>query len=292
MINGFHSNWTKPFFNSNKNIQYGIDDFEILTTILSALKWREHNGSIKMVTDEIGADYYKKLGMESIWDLGIDVSFDTRIQDEINSDIFWAGGKIFALATQSTPCAMIDTDFIVWKSLKELLQDKEICTIHKEDIIPEVYPEIDHFNMKKDYVFNPKWDWSVLPCNTAFTYISNEKFKDYYTTSSIDFMHNFNKGNDRITNMVFAEQRLIAMCANYMNIEVNELVKLQELSDGNQHFFTHTWGYKNVMRQDYNKKKEFCIKCIRRIKDDFPEYEYIIGNIESLKEYYKLSSDG
>lgn len=288
MINGFHSNWTKPFCSSNKNVQYTIDDFEILTTILSALKWREHNGSIKMITDEIGASYYNKLGMEGIWDLGIDVSLDTCIQEEVNSDIFWAAGKIFALGLQETPCAMIDTDFIVWKPLKELLIDKEICTIHKEDIIPEVYPPLEYFNMKEEYTFNPKWDWGVLPCNTAFTYISSQEFKDYYTASSIDFMKNFKKGNDRITNMVFAEQRLISMCANFMDLEVNELVKFKELSHGSQSYFTHTWGYKNVMRQDYNKRKEFCIKCMRRIKNDFPEYEYIIANMESLKEYYYL----
>ena len=28
-----------------------MKDYEILTTILSALKWREKNGSIKMITD-------------------------------------------------------------------------------------------------------------------------------------------------------------------------------------------------------------------------------------------------
>ena len=50
MIQGFHSNWTKPFFTLNQNKEYFIEDFEILTTILSALKWREFNGSIKMIS--------------------------------------------------------------------------------------------------------------------------------------------------------------------------------------------------------------------------------------------------
>ena len=51
MVKGFHSNWTRPFFTLNKDKEYFIEDFEILTTILSALKWREFNGSIKMITD-------------------------------------------------------------------------------------------------------------------------------------------------------------------------------------------------------------------------------------------------
>ena len=48
-----------------KSENYYIEDFEILATILSALKWRENNGDIKMVTDERGAEYYKNLGIES-----------------------------------------------------------------------------------------------------------------------------------------------------------------------------------------------------------------------------------
>ena len=40
------------------------------------------------------------------------------------------------------------------------------------------------------------------------------------------------------------------------------------------------------MRMDFNKRREFCIRCITRIIKDYPEYEKIIANIESLKEYY------
>ena len=75
-MKAFHSNWTAPFLRANPNKNYYIDDFEILTTIISALKWRENNGSIKMITDDIAADYYKKLGIDTIWDLGIDVSLN------------------------------------------------------------------------------------------------------------------------------------------------------------------------------------------------------------------------
>ena len=92
MIKAFHSNWTTPFFKMNPNKEYYIEDFEILTTIISALKWREKNGSIKMVTDEIGANYYRRLGIDSIWDLGIDISLE-GINNNIDSNLFWAAGK-------------------------------------------------------------------------------------------------------------------------------------------------------------------------------------------------------
>lgn len=291
MVDGFHSNWTKPFFKINNNRDYYIEDFEILTTMLSALKWREKNGNIKMITDKIGAKYYKKLGIESIWNLGIDDSLESYIDEDIDSNIFWAAGKIYALKSQKIPCVMIDTDFIVWESLKYELFDKEICAIHKENISSEVYPDKSKFNMKKNYRFDDKWNWEALPSNTALTYIANDNFKNYYVNSSIEFMNGLSSSNDRLINMVFAEQRLFSMCAEKMNIKEYELMNLEGLIRGKQIYFTHIWGYKDVMKKDFKKRIKFCIKCINRIITDFPEYEKVIANIDSLKYYYNLSKE-
>lgn len=286
MIEAFHSNWTAPFLSQNKDKKYYVEDFEILITILSALKWREKNGSIKMVTDEIGAEFYRKINIDSIWDIGIDVSLD-KISKKINPEIFWAAGKIYSLKKQNSPCVMIDTDFIVWESIYSLLNHSEISVIHKELISPEVYPGKEHFKFKKGYNLKNIWNWDILPCNTAFMFINNEDLKNYYTKSSIDFMKNVIDSNDRIINMVFAEQRLISMCADDMGIEINELMNLDILSKGTQNYFTHIWGYKNQLKINREKRKNFCIKCIKRILKDFPEYEDIIANMNEVMEYYK-----
>lgn len=285
MIEAFHSNWTKPFLDANPDKEYSIDDFEILTTILSALKWREKNGKIKMITDEVGYKYYKTLGLESIWDLGIELSLN-NINDVTDSKIFWAAGKIYALRSQKKPCVMMDTDFIVWENIWEKLKDTEVSVIHKEDIIKKVYPDKEYFKFKEEYFLDKNWSWGVLPSNTAFTYISNIEFIDYYTKSAINFMKNLVYSDDKITNMVFAEQRLISMCAERKNIEINEIMSLENLFGNEQRLFTHTWGYKKEMRNDFHKRKDFCIKCIRRIIKDYPKYEEVIASIEQLKVYY------
>lgn len=285
MIKAFHSNWTTPFFKMNPNKEYYIEDFEILTTIISALKWREKNGSIKMVTDEIGANYYRRLGIDSIWDLGIDISLE-GINNNIDSNLFWAAGKIYALKNQEAPCVMIDTDFIVWNKVEDLLLKSEISVIHKEEINPCVYPSKEHFIMKKGYLFDKKWSWTVLPSNTAFVYIGDNKFKEYYTTESIKFMENLLDSDDRIVNMVFAEQRLISMCAERKNIKINEIMALENLFSENQKFFTHTWGYKKEMKSDFNKRRDFCIRCINRILSDYPQYKDMLMNIKSLEIYF------
>ena len=285
MIEAFHSNWTRPFLNSNPHKEYYIDDFEILTTIISALKWREKNGNIKMITDEVGASYYKSIGLDRIWNLGIDIALDD-ISDKVNSNIFWAAGKLYALKEQKSPCVMIDTDFIVWESIEDILINSEVSVIHKENIIEAVYPNKEYFRFKNGYSLDENFDWTVLPSNTAFAYISNDNFKDYYVKSAIDFMNNLDCNDDKITNMVFAEQRLISMCAKRKNIEINEIMSLDNLFSNNQNLFTHTWGHKREMRNDFNKRKDFCIRCIIRIIKDYPEYESLISNIEVLKEYY------
>ena len=285
MIEAFHSNWTRPFFNANPHKEYYIEDFEILTTILSALKWREKNGSIKMITDKVGANYYKSIGLEKIWNLGIDISLDD-INYKIDSNIFWAAGKLYALKSQKSPCVMIDTDFIVWENIENVLSNTEVSVIHKEKIVKEVYPDKDYFKFKNGYSLDEEWDWSVLPSNTAFMYISNEEFKKYYTTSAIDFMKNLIYDDDKIINMVFAEQRLISMCAKRKNIEINEIMSLQKLFSNEQKLFTHTWGYKKEMRDNFNKRKAFCTRCINRIIKDYPQYEEVIANISQLQTYY------
>lgn len=287
MMEAFHSNWTAPFYKGKNSRNYFIEDFEILTTILSALKWREKNGNIRMVTDEIGAEYYKKIGIESIWNLGIDVTLDNIVHEEINPNSFWAAGKIYSLKYQEAPTVMIDTDFIVWNSVKDLLKDKKVCTIHKEDIFNDVYPKKEYFKLRNGYEFDKAWDWKERPSNTAFAYISDENFKNYYVDSAIEFMKNAISGEDKLRNMVFAEQRLISMCARKMGIVVEEISDLDTLFNKGQTDFTHVWGFKREIKKDFFTRSEFCIRCIRRIIKDYPEYEEVLANMKQMAYFYR-----
>ena len=155
-MKAFHSNWTAPYL-INSSL-YEMKDYEILTTILSALKWREKNGSIKMITDRVGESYYKKIGIESIWDLGIECKLDS-INHLVNNEIFWAAGKIYALSMEKGPIAMIDTDFIIWQSLDTCIKESSLAVIHREGIDPFVYPDKDYFNLKDGYNFDNQWNW-------------------------------------------------------------------------------------------------------------------------------------
>ena len=282
-MNAFHSNWTKPLSLRNKGMSYLIEDYDLLTTILSALEWRKHNGSIKMVTDSAGAEYYQKLGLAHIWDMGITASLDVLDNEAIFPLSFWAAGKIFALEQQSVPCVMIDTDFIVWKSLAADTKNEKLAVAHREDLSGEIYPEKAFFNMDKSYQFPAEWDWTALPCNTALLYIADEQFKEYYTSESIRFMRNLRETKNITAEMVFAEQRLLAMCAAAKGIKVKTLLNADTLES--QNAFTHVWGLKRELNTNGDKRRDFCLNCVKRIIFDFPEETFVLEKIESLKPY-------
>jgi len=282
-MNAFHSNWTKPFSLRNKGTPYYMEDYDLLTTILSALEWRKHNGSIKMVTDTVGAEYYQELGLAHIWDMGITASLDALDSEAIFPLSFWAAGKIFALEQQSVPCVMIDTDFIVWKSLAADINDEKLAVAHREDLSGEIYPEKTFFNVDRSYQFPAEWDWTALPCNTALLYIADEQFKEYYTSESIRFMRNLHATKNITAEMVFAEQRLLAMCAAAKGIKVKTLLTADNLES--QDSFTHVWGLKRELHTNLKKRRDFCLNCVGRIISDFPEETLVLEKIESLKQY-------
>ena len=251
-MTAFHSNWTKPFFARNGGAPYFIEDYDLLTTILSALEWRRYNGGIKMITDDTGAAYYEKLGLTHLWDLGVDAALETAVDASIAPGVFWAAGKIYALRNQNAPCVMLDTDFMVWRPLAGALSGTSLAVIHREEISAAIYPQRAFFEMKSGWNFPENWDWSVLPGNTALLYIADESFKDYYTAQSISFMKALRKSKDTTAEMVFAEQRLLAMCANAKGVNIKSLLDVHNLE--RQTSFTHVWGLKAQFQEAPEKR--------------------------------------
>lgn len=285
-MNAFHSNWTRPFQVKHPDTSYFVEDFELLTTVLSALKWREKNGSIQMVTDHTGAAYYKSLGLENIWDLGISEILENAIPVGIHPSAFWAAGKLFALQTMNAPCVMLDTDFIVWDSLSDRIAHTPLAVVHREDISPDIYPNQDAFPDCTDFFKDKVLDWSVLPCNTALAYIGSQEFLDFYTATAVEFMKSASLADNPLTYMVFAEQRLISMCAKQCEIELFSFSSLPDLFSGSQKSFTHIWGHKQYLRDHPNEKEQFCRRCIRRIENDFPQAQQILRTIPLFYPYY------
>jgi hypothetical protein len=257
----------------------------MFTTVLSALMWRKQNGSIKLYTDTTGLAYYDSLGLTDLWNAGIDTSVLENIPATVNQQIYWAAAKIFALRATTTPVVMLDMDMIVWKNLSEILRDKSLAVIHREELTDCIYLPKEVLKTKAGYKFDPDWDWTELPCNASFVYFGNNGLKDYYTDSSIDFMTGeIEYPYEMISQMVFAEQRLLAMCAKKMNIPVYHFLDNPYQKDN--HIFTHIWGAKSLARDNPKQRRQLCLCLLKKIKIYFPDYYARLSKIETLKQYY------
>lgn len=274
-MRAFHIFSSAPFFAKNKGRELTIDKTEIYCTVLSALSWREKNGSIIMITDKKGEQLFRNIGIADIWD-DIDSSLEMD-SEEIDPVMFWAGGKLIALQKYPAPCVMIDTDFIVWDKLQF---DNKLIAAHEEYLNPSVYPDVTTFDMD-NYTFPDGLDYSLPALNTAFLYMPDEDFKQYYTAQAITFMKRAKKGGDYLTYMVFAEQRLLPMLCKKCGIEYKTLLDKDELFLP-QNSYTHLWGAKQAMRDDKEQYDRFIASCIRRIEKSYPEYSYISQRIESF----------
>jgi hypothetical protein len=181
---------------------------------------------------------------------------------------------------------MLDTDFIVWYGIEFSAIKESIGVIHTEELYSDVYPPCESFVFRNGYAIDSSFDRTVKPCNTAFLYISDGEFLKYYTDSATAFMENAADCDDFLTYMVFAEQRMLSMCAKKSGREIFAFSDLEQLfRDGNR-YFTHTWGFKQQMRENPHIRYDFCKRCANRIKNDFPEYALRVGEIECLKKYF------
>ncbi len=278
-MRAIHSLWTKPFF-ARGGREFYMEDFELLTMMLSALVWRGNGGVISMVTDGAGAEYLKERGLEPLWDGGIAETLDT-VPEGIDPFLFWAGGKLWALNSIPGPVCMIDTDMIIWRGCSDL-EGFDIVAAHREELMPDVYPDTERFRMREGYTF-PDWDRTVLPCNTAFLYIKDPAFRDYYVRRSVEFMENLLGDPSVVVPMVFAEQRLLSMCAAEKGKEIRTLLRsdgLREQSDA-----THLWGHKSALRADTAVRAAFCRRCIERVRRDFPDFAPILERVPELLAY-------
>ena len=163
-MEGFHSLWSKPYMAGRHTEEYWMQDYEVLTMILSALMWRKHNGGIRLCADAEAIAFVEKMGLYHIWNLGIE---EITVPEAVPEKVFWAAGKLYSLKKMQMPAVMVDLDLIIWKDIRNIIKDTDICAIHREGIFPDVYPGKEFFHMKQEYRFDPDWSFEVLPVNTC-----------------------------------------------------------------------------------------------------------------------------
>lgn len=230
-----------------------------------------------MCTDSIGAEFYRKNGIEAVWDEVRETVPDDL--EGINPEMFWAAGKLLAMRETRGDYALIDEDFIVWEPLS--LSKTAVTCAHREELSPDIYP--DPYSFGANFPLLDRLDMSALPCNTAFLYIPDESLRQLYVSQSIAFMKSAADCGDYLCHMVFAEQRLLAMLCSMTGTEIETLLDKDRLFVA-QDSYTHLWGAKQAMRDSKARLEGFLGRCRKRILGDFPEFSYLIERIDKIPD--------
>ena len=260
-----------------------MTDYDLLCMILSAMQWRRCNGSIRLITDRMGERYLYSCGLDILWDDGIIPSLDA-VPYTVDPETFWAAGKLFALDTMSAPCVMLDTDFIVWDELSDRWDHSDLTVIHREELQPDIYPDPRTFVCAQGYCYPDNWDTTQPACNTAFCYFGSEELRRSYCEQALAFI-TAARGRHPLHYMVFAEQRLLSMCAAQLGCRIDTLGELPQLFEAQQTRFTHLWGYKRLLHENPEERSRFCRRCVQRIESDFPELTPILSTHPLLRPY-------
>jgi hypothetical protein len=274
----FHTLWTKPA--TAYGSPFEMNDAELLTMIASALMWRKHNGSIKLYTDKAGYEFVQANNLLELWDAGIDTEVLENNGYPIDPEVFWAAGKLLALEACSTPCVMLDTDLIVTKPIARLLALSEITALHVEALEPDAYLPAHLLKKPFGYSFPDYYNWEVLPANTAFLYIRDEKFKRYYLDESRRFMlGNANKPAEMVSQMVFAEQRMLAICADFVGATVDYLLDAPFSLSNDK--VIHLWGFKESLRKSANLQTVYSKQLFAKIAGELSCYPIFRHYVET-----------
>lgn len=222
-MNYYHVLWTRPLFSNGTAESQDIVlwDFELLTWLLSALQARQH-GPLRLITDSRGALATERAGFTGLY-RQISTALDA-VPRCLDPDVFWAGGKLFAYGAMETPWVCVDLDAVLWKPVES---EARVMALHPE---PKEWcwyrgnrEEFAAFGFEEQ-----EWNWDLDPFNTGVLSFADPNAARYYVTTACNFAERYSrevcsnpatrpKGSHA---MLFAEQRLLPMCAARYGVEV------------------------------------------------------------------------
>jgi len=191
-MKAIHVNWTAPFFHRERlrghgfrttreiaSNTYDVPDYQILYTILSALRWKQLNGPIKLYTDTVGISFYKQLGVLSIYD-EVNIEFLNNLQ-EVDPALFWTSGKIQALQNEQVPFVFLDQDFIVRDKIPKQFYKGDLGIGHWEIPRGHYYFTEEQWNRDITHMeFPDNYNINAYSPNTSLLYFGKQEIVDQY----------------------------------------------------------------------------------------------------------------
>lgn len=256
-----HIMFTAPQRAFHRELPFSMSDHDRWVARLSALAWRRYNGPIYLFTDREGGAYFRSIGLDAVYDHVYDDLWDPYGLDQKK---FWASGKLLALERLHAPCLILDMDLVVWGRLP--LEDTTLATAHIEHLNDEFYPGTEYFLMSPRYRFPEDWDFSVEPLNTSILYLGDDELRREYLAESFRFMRYERDTPDNGSNcMIFAEQRILAMCAARHGIRARTFLDYDDLLKP-QRRITHIWSGKHLLNLHPEAAEAVIASCREKCK--------------------------
>ena len=226
-------NWTKPFFYKNdaqgynklklsnmSDIEYDMVDFELIIQKIAVLNAKKYIGKTKLYTDTIGYNFYKKMGMLSLWD---EIDTETLNTFDNNNDIsagrFWTTGKSIVIGKQTEPFIFLDNDFIIRGKLPNWIFDYDLVHTHWEIPRGEFFvtnQQVDEIGGIDDFYQN------MLMPNTSFLYINNAQLCEEYLKKHLNIIK---RNYEYIPEWLWllADQGIMGYSVRKLNLKVESL---------------------------------------------------------------------
>lgn len=286
----FHTNWTMSDYSNEKS------DLDILLTVLSAIFWKKYNGPIKLYTDSAGAKYYSYLGIDKIYDLGVDVRTLDGLYKSVDPNLF-AAGKIYALEEEPLGSISIDRDLIAGKRINHSEEASAIMG-NKINFQSNNLPfynsnEKNFFGYNKNHRYI---DYSAEPYDVFIFAIFNQELKNEYLKEFKRFIKtdfDIKQKSDYRGIMFAGEGCMFSMIAKmfhmYKKIENHSIDSTINFEEG---LLTHVGKEQIKIESNESRNTKHCVKILNLIRrTDEKTYKTLTEKTSKFK-YYKKIIDG
>ena len=135
---------------------------------------------------------------------------------------------------------MLDTDFICWKTISNLLDGPDAAAIHREDIMPSIYPDQTAFAKTEGFPLD-SFDWTVQPFSLPLAYFGGGEVPTVLHGHRHP-LHALLTGCRRHTHLHRCRAALSPCLKKHAHAAA--LSDLPALFGGAQNgYFTHIWGF-------------------------------------------------
>lgn len=252
---------------------------EILVWYLSILAWQAQGHKVKFYCDAPNYEFAKRLHLLDLYDY-VDNTFFDSLTFDYDLKTFWAAPKLLAYQQEGN-VIISDTDLFPFADLSRFWNTYDVVAYaNKEFVNQHPYPPKEQLSKAPDYEF-PDWmDWSIQPLNTAITYFKDPAMKKEFLDSAFAYIKdNYGlKKNKMGVDMVFAEQRMLAMVAAKNNLRVGIVQPLDKRCINKNAF--HLWSYKSL---PMHLMAPFDLYLFELLHNMAPEFWKTLRDVEELE---------